>query len=776
MRRAREPDGVLGVAVDDEQTAVLTLTDARWVGPTTLRLAGWADDPGGAPLTATALQVVGPDGRLVAEAQVHAARDLDADTEPGDATRSRADDAFVAEVELGGLVERRVVPRATVRVLAAQTPGALRWTDRRPRSWARRLRTSTIDAERNLRLSWSDDEGLQVRVERVGSRLELAEETRGGLGVTVSGADLVGLVLVERDGGAEHRLRTVTCTRTGLTAEAFDSVQLVEDADLVAERSDGSRAPVCWPAGDGAAVAFAASVFRRPSGRVGVSTRAAARVEELAVRDDGLVLRGSLAGDVAELRIGLSSPRRSFPCVVSVDGDRFEALVPFAADEWCGTRPLPSDRFTVRGYGDEGDGEVALRLDDSVEREIPFTVDASGIRVRVAVTAGGRLLLETTPDLDADERGPFPQERLRRRYVSAPSAPARVAYFECYYGASATDSGRAIHDELVRRGTDLDLVWGVADRSVPVPPGGRGVVRGSQEWWEVLAHASFLTFNAGLPPALVRRPGQRVVQTWHGTPLKLLGGDRTAVRGGTPEWDAWTRRSVARWDALLAPNPYSAEIFPRAWAYEGEVLQLGYPRNDALVRPDPAASARLRRRLAIPSDHLVVLYAPTWRDGDRVMPALLDVEALVRAMGDRFTLLVRGHMNITGWESSVRGGAVRDVTSYPEINDLYLVADAVVTDYSSIMFDFSVTGKPMVFFVPDLDDYRDRRRGLYFDLEATAPGPVVRETTDVVEALRRLDTLGAAYARRYEAWVATYNPRDDGQAAVRAVDALFGGG
>jgi CDP-glycerol glycerophosphotransferase (TagB/SpsB family) len=132
-------------------------------------------------------------------------------------------------------------------------------------------------------------------------------------------------------------------------------------------------------------------------------------------------------------------------------------------------------------------------------------------------------------------------------------------------------------------------------------------------------------------------------------------------------------------------------------------------------------------------------------------------------------------MNISRWRHRPQGQSVVEVTTYPEINDLFAVADVAITDYSSIMFDYSVTGKPMLFFVPDLDDYRERRRGVYFDLGESAPGPLLATTEEVAEALRGLDP--AAYARahgeKYAAWRARFNPHDDGEAAARVVDEIY---
>ncbi|MBW9209496.1 CDP-glycerol glycerophosphotransferase family protein [Mumia sp. zg.B21] len=763
-----------GFAAPTDQDAVVILSDLRWVRPATVRLAGWAYMPGGDSLTVSAVEVLDPRGRRLARGSALPLADPDADVSPGDEAGTRADTGFTAEVDVSGLLDHPEGFRADVCVVVDDAERPFRWTGRRARSWARRPRASGALGDSLVRAVWSDERGLRLKVERAEARLEEATGMSAGVRLSVHGKGLTGLALVERNGGADRLLAAERVSRHVLVAEV-ERGGPVGDGDLVAAGRGGRRLAVAWSAALGAGP-LPPELIVRPSGRVAISTAPALVVDSVVAGDRGILLEGDAVSVGPELGLELGSATRTLPGEVTVKGGRFEALLPYETAEWSGPRPWPADRFDVRVTERPRGRSVLVRLAPEGERMLPLCVVAPGARLRATVSASGRIVVESEPDLRTDERGPFRQRLLTQHYLASSASPRRAAYFECYYGASTTDSGRAIFDELVRRESDLDLVWGVADRSVPVAPGGRGVVMGSREWWDVLARASYLTFNAGLPPAVVRRPGQVIVQTWHGTPLKLLGADRAAVREGAPGWDDWTRRSVGRWDALLAPNPYSAEIFPRAWGYKGDIVQLGYPRNDALAGVDDDRATDVRRRLRIPDDHMVALYAPTWRDGDRVMPRLLDLEAVVRGMGDGFTLLVRGHMNIRGWESAVAGPAVRDVTTYPEINDLYRVADVAITDYSSIMFDYSVTRKPLVFFVPDLDDYRGRRRGLYFDLEETAPGPVLRETAAVVDALRELDGHRDRYARRYADWVATYNPLDDGHAAARVVDALYGGG
>jgi CDP-glycerol glycerophosphotransferase len=177
-----------------------------------------------------------------------------------------------------------------------------------------------------------------------------------------------------------------------------------------------------------------------------------------------------------------------------------------------------------------------------------------------------------------------------------------------------------------------------------------------------------------------------------------------------------------------------------------------------------------------------VLYAPTWRDnqyyasGRYRFDFRLDLENAWRQLGDDYVFLIRGHHHMA---EDVPAGARPDfainVTSYPDISELFLVSDVLVTDYSSVMFDFAPTGRPMVFFTYDLEQYRDNLRGFYFDFEAEAPGPLLATSDEVVSAIRDIDSVAAAHRAAYEAFTAKFCPLDDGKAAARACDRIFGG-
>ena len=270
--------------------------------------------------------------------------------------------------------------------------------------------------------------------------------------------------------------------------------------------------------------------------------------------------------------------------------------------------------------------------------------------------------------------------------------------------------------------------------------------------------------NDWLRRRFVRERGQVVLQTWHGTPLKRLALHRP---GFDPRRMAAVFKESRRWNVLLAQNPYAAKVLGKAYAFLTRPLWVeGYPRNDVLVHGD---DGRTRAALGIGTEERVLLYAPTWRDDRREIVDFIDPVAL--AADTDAVVLVRGHSRTLQPGRDAEGPRVIDVTGYPDTSGLLSAADALITDYSSVMFDFSVTGKPMYFLVPDLERYRGELRGFYFDLAERAPGPLVRSQDDLVTALLRDDIQ--EFAERYAVWQQTFNARDDGHAAERVVDRIL---
>jgi CDP-glycerol glycerophosphotransferase len=340
------------------------------------------------------------------------------------------------------------------------------------------------------------------------------------------------------------------------------------------------------------------------------------------------------------------------------------------------------------------------------------------------------------------------------------------------------DSPRALYEELVRRGGDHEHVWLADPKHLDsFPEGVETAILDSPEGIAALESCDALIANTHTEVEWEKKPGAVYLQTWHGTPLKRIHWDVLWAPEGRLER---LQRDVDRWDLLVSPNGASTPLLRGAFRYDGPVLEVGYPRNDVLSSPERnAIRARVRAELGIPEGTRAVLFAPTWRDdvvfegGDAPIALDLDVERVMAALGDDHSLLLRLHYMLTGRLQAFTHPGVHDVSFYPDISELYLAADVLMTDYSSSMFDFAVTGKPELFFTPDLATYRDATRGFYFDFEPVAPGPLLEDTTAVIAALRDLPAVTAQSAPRYAAFRERFAHLEDGHATDRVIDGLL---
>ena len=343
--------------------------------------------------------------------------------------------------------------------------------------------------------------------------------------------------------------------------------------------------------------------------------------------------------------------------------------------------------------------------------------------------------------------------------------------FESFQGKVIGDNPYAIFSEVLSRNPSFELLFTV-DSKTKAPEGAKGIRHGSIAWLKALATSRVLVNNTNFPGYFRKRSGQRYIQTWHGTPLKRLGRDIVDVVP-TGSYLKMMDREASFWDFLISPNPYCTEILGKTFGYSGQILETGYPRNDVLIKGNDKRDL-IRKSLGILDPHQqVVLYAPTWRDSKRTATGnWKPVNFLNGSLGENVTVLFRGHTNThSAHNQAVAKGAV-DVTDYKNVAELYLAADVLVTDYSSSMFDFSVTGKPMIFLAPDFDDYV-AKRGFYFDFEQLAPGPILRDSSFLRKSLESIDSQKAEYEQRYEAWQMKFNNLEDGLASKRVVDATL---
>ena len=465
-----------------------------------------------------------------------------------------------------------------------------------------------------------------------------------------------------------------------------------------------------------------------------------------------------------------------------LDGSSFSAAIPV------GAMPVFGAREPLR----DGQWELTLRFAGSPVDTGPVTIDDRRVSIGRKIYrcsagpdgAGPRLVVG--PALGVTERGRIRRRLLRDIYYRLQRLlPVRdQILLSSFHGKQCGANPRGIADELRRRGDGSKNIWAINDWSVPVPDQAAAVLIGTRAYFAALARSRYLVYNDHVPLPYRKRRGQRHIQTWHGTPLKRIGYDigEPAMASGRRYLD-YMAADVAQWDMLLSPNPFSTPIMAQAFGFAGEICETGYPRDDALVAAAAAAdpATAVRQRLGLPPGKRVAMYVPTWRDnqhdasGRYLLDFRLDLAAASRRLGAEWVILIRGHHLMAGGIPAVAtGGFAIDVTGYPDIGDLLLVTDVLITDYSSVMFDFAPTGRPMLFFTYDLEQYRDQIRGFYFDFEAEAPGPLLATSDEVVAALAGIDLVAARYRQAAAAFAVRFCPLDDGKAAARACDRIFG--
>jgi CDP-glycerol glycerophosphotransferase len=342
-----------------------------------------------------------------------------------------------------------------------------------------------------------------------------------------------------------------------------------------------------------------------------------------------------------------------------------------------------------------------------------------------------------------------------------------------------SDNPRALYEALRRAGHGDQLIWTAHPaHKDSFPSDVLTVDVAGQACVDALEQADLVIANNHLDFDWRKKPGAVYLQTWHGTPLKRIHWDVLWAPEGRLER---LSRDVDRWDWLISPNRASTPRLRSAFRFDRDVLETGYPRNDVLSEPAPSRlRAEIRARLDIPEDTVAVLYAPTWRDDvvfddsiGEIADALKLQDALA-ALGDGFCMLRRLHYMLADRWRSIDHPQVRDVSRYPQISELFLAADVLITDYSSAMFDFAITGKPILFHAHDLADYRDRVRGFYFDLSEDAPGPLLQSADEVVDALQDLEGVRARHADAYARFAAQYCELADGHATQRVMSHVDG--
>lgn len=339
-----------------------------------------------------------------------------------------------------------------------------------------------------------------------------------------------------------------------------------------------------------------------------------------------------------------------------------------------------------------------------------------------------------------------------------------------YYGANYGCNPKYISQKLVEDGA-AKVVWAFnkPERYANIP-GIKAVRYLSAGYLYTLATARVIVTNYRMTADFSKRPGQTYIQTWHSS-LRLKAIENDALASLKPGYVEMARRDSAQIDILISGCRRSTEIFRRAFWYDGEIMECGTPRNDALAAGgSPSVREKVMATLGVDPAMKYVLYAPTFRESKTTDVYNIDFAALTAALatrfGGRWGVLLRLHPHMAGRSAElcrVPGVTIADATAYDDIQELLASADALVTDYSSLMFDYLFTGRPVWLYASDVAEYTARERNLYFELPEL-PFPLVSDNAALQQAVLGFDA--ADYARRRATFEGTIGSFEHGTAAA----------
>lgn len=384
---------------------------------------------------------------------------------------------------------------------------------------------------------------------------------------------------------------------------------------------------------------------------------------------------------------------------------------------------------------------------------------------------------------------------LGRRWYAAVKIEARTVIFESYNGRSYADSPRAIYEAMLsdQRFTDFNFTWvfrrpGDYSQALAGKPRTRIVKYRSPAYLRAYAAAKYWVTNSMIPLEVPKRPGQVLLQTWHGTPLKRLRNDIVAdtqnAMNSVKDFKRKNDADTIRYDYMVSPSRFASRVFESAFDLkrlhkEGILIETGYPRNDYLFNFKPADIDGIKDQLGLPANKKVLLYAPTWRDDQHtatrgyIYQSPTDWDYLQEKLADEWVILFRAHYMVANAFSFAKyQGFIYNVSDLDDVSQLYVVADALMTDYSSVFFDYANLKRPMLFYMYDLDHYKDELRGFYFDV-AELPGDIIKSEASIVEDLADLEAYQRRFADKYAAFNRKFNYLDDAEASKRVIDKVF---
>ncbi len=369
----------------------------------------------------------------------------------------------------------------------------------------------------------------------------------------------------------------------------------------------------------------------------------------------------------------------------------------------------------------------------------------------------------------------------------------KLIVFESYMGKGIACSPKAIYLELLKNNdkTNYKFVWFLSENSKEeiVDNQFTEIVKyNSDKYYEYYSKAKYIFSNSRIPEFIKIKKEQIYVQTWHGTPLKKLGYD-IKVEGGNAlnsldELKQKYKEDAIRYSYLLSPSKFTTEKLSSAFNLKEnnpniKIIEEGYPRNDFLINHNEKDIKKIKAKLNLPNNKKLILYAPTWRDNQHkagvgyTYDLGVNFDRLKAEFSDEYIILFRPHYFVANrFDFNKYKNFIIDVSKVDDINDLYVISDILITDYSSVFFDYANLKRPILFYMYDFEEYKNKLRSFYFGIKEL-PGPISKTEDQLISDLKNIDKYWEVNKENYDNFNNKFTYLDDGNASKRVIDKIF---
>lgn len=370
----------------------------------------------------------------------------------------------------------------------------------------------------------------------------------------------------------------------------------------------------------------------------------------------------------------------------------------------------------------------------------------------------------------------------------------KTIIFEAYLGRSYACSPKAIYQAILKdpRYQNYNLIWAFKNPTEYLNNEelkfAKIITYKSKEYKKAYSQAKYWITNSRLPQHIIKKNNQVYIQCWHGTPLKRLGLDivenTISTLNTNQELEKQYLKDARRYNYFLSPSKYASEKFISAFGLDrlkkqDIILELGYPRNDFLFKYNKVNQVKSINSLNLPKDKKVILYCPTFRDDQHksgigyTYDLEVNFDFLREKLGDEYIILFRAHYFVASiFDFAKYNNFIYNVSGVDDINDLYIISDILITDYSSVFFDYANLKRPIIFFMYDLEIYENLLRGFYLDLKEL-PGKIVMSEQEIINIIDNISDYQAEYHEKYLEFNTKFNYLDNSDVSESVIDIIL---